>query len=139
MLNLGAIETIKSKIEKEREADLLLKSWYSDQKKLVQDQLAKRHEEMHCLSKKSGIQDREEINNFEGFADYKNIDNIANPPLSTRTCQPPKDFDGLNDNKQIPPCSEQAKSQATFKIPIETVFQRLDKPKKVFHYIAVYS
>ena len=108
-----------------------MKSWYSDQKKLVKEQLSKRHEEIHCLSKKSGIPDRE-LNNFEGFADCKNIENIANPPLSTRTC-PQKDFDELNsDNKQILPPSEQAKSQATFKIPLESVFQRLDKPKKVF-------
>ena len=96
----------------------MLKSWYSDQKKLVKEQLAKRHEEMHCLSKISGVPERERSYNIEDI------------PLSTRVDV--KGLEGVtaDENPKIVE-SEQSHSQGQFKLASEAIFERLDKPKKV--------
>ena len=124
LISTGATELIKAKINQDREADVLLKSWYNDQKRVMRDQLIKRHEEIKTLSKKSGLADRGDMHVLE------DIPTVSNEEASTqnRACPPIRGLKPSNTEKQI----AQSNSQGNFKTYKQTVYDKLNKPKELY-------
>ena len=127
ILSIGAVEMIKAKINQDREADHLLKSWYNDQKMLNRDQLIKRHDEIKTLSKKSGLLDRGDLQLFEDLPS-----GIEGEVLQNRVCPPIKGLKPSNSNEYDEKQIIQSDSRGNIKTYKQTVFEKLNKPKQTY-------